>query len=103
VRRCDCHRDWLARRSATAPTTHDAREEEALLQRRRVVFPADSGEVPGRRVAGIAAAFAVEISLTRLRITGEHVLDFKDRRPAQRVIHALMDEMRQLFDLSLVE
>jgi len=51
-------------------------------------------------VTGIAFARAVEISFARFGVAGQHVLGMEERRGAQRIVHALMNEVRKIQDLS---
>src|SRR5438874_2255843 len=51
---------WRRTAASTATATPTLREQEALLQCRRIVLLPDSGEVPGRRVTSTALPFAVE-------------------------------------------
>src|SRR5262249_34711182 len=54
-------------------------------------------------MARSAFAFAVEIRLAVFDVAGQHVLHIENRRTAQGVVKALMNEMRKFFDLRFTQ
>ena len=68
----------------------------SLLQCGRVIAGGDSGQVSLCGMACRALTFAVEIGFARLRIARKNVENGIKRAAAQRVAHALMQEVRKI-------
>src|SRR5258708_1883475 len=70
-------------------------KQKSLLQVDRLEAFADAREVAGWRVALRAPALSVEVLRAGPGVAGEDVARLEHRRPTQRVVHPLAQEMRE--------
>src|SRR5215475_2293749 len=78
-------------------------KEKSLLQRGRIEPPSDACEITGWRMAGVALPRAIEIHRAGLRIARKYVLHLIQRRASKRIVDPLLEEVREIRNLSLRE
>ena len=96
----DGHRGWLGGRRATAPAEGGCfGEQEFGLQSWRIVLIGNAGQIAGGRMARIAFAGSIEISLAGFGVARDDVENLRVRAAAERVVHALVQKVRKVGDL----
>src|SRR5215467_3109981 len=78
-------------------------KKKSLLQRRRIEPLSDACEIAGWRMAGVALPRAIEVRSAGLRIARKYVLHLVQRRASKRIVDALLQEVREIRNLSLRE
>src|SRR5215471_18852227 len=78
-------------------------KEKSLLQHGRIEPLSNAGEITGWRMAGIALPGAIEIRRAGLRIARKYVLHLIQGRVSKRIVDPLLQEVREIRNLSLSE